>query len=248
MLARVADWRVAADPAHWDARLYESRWGEYITEREIDVLRFALDEASPGTALDIGCGAGRWSAMIHELGWRVVCTDVDPVSVARCAARIPEARCIQVSADDRTLPVETDEVQLVLVYEVDRVIESEWFVPEAARVLSPGGTLVFSYWNPMSLRGAAYRALGRLWKGEIQNGVRRFQDYYRGPTYRAFRDAAEANGFRMAREEGICWFPFTRASNSRLVPVAVAAERMLGLRRLPTVSPWVICAATLERI
>jgi len=247
MLARVANWRVAADPAHWDARLYESRWGQYITEREIDALRAGLGGASPGTAPDVGCGAGRWSAVMHEFGWRVVCTDVDPASLARCNARIPDARCIEVSPQDETLPVGSGEVQLVLVYEVHEVIQSAWFIPEAARALSPGGALVCSYWNPLSLCGAAYRVLGKVWGGEVKKGVKRFQDYYRGPTYRTFRDTLRANGFRIVREEGICWFPFTRESNSALVPIAVATERMLGLRRVPTLSPWVICVAMLDR-
>lgn len=241
----VADGGVANSLTYWE-RVAQNRWGQYVTGRELAALRAVLDRTSPGTALDVGCEGGRWSELMHELGWNVICTDVDAASLAVSKARIPEARCFLTSPEDDTLPVGSSEVQVVLVYEVHQVIEAAWFVPEVARVLSPGGTLVCSYWNPFSLRGAAYRVFARLQAGRGKNGVRRFQDYYRGPSYHTFRSTLRMHGFRTVREEGICWFPFTRDSDSALVPAASAAERALGLRRLPTLSPWVVCVATLE--
>ena len=50
-------------------------------------------------------------------------------------------------------------------------------------------------------------------------------------------------GFRIHHEEGYCWFPFRRASNSALVPYAVRVERGLGLGKLASVSPWVAFVA-----
>jgi len=238
----MADGGVANSLTYWE-RVAQNRWGQYVTGRELAALRSVLGRTSPGTALEVGCEGGRWSVLMHDRGWRVVCTDVDAISLARCQARIPDARCIHVSPEDETLPVGTGEAQLVLVYEVHQVIESAWFIPEAARVLSPGGALVCSYWNPFSLRGAVYRLLARVRASQVRDGVKRFQDYYRGPAYRTFRSALRTHGFRVVLEEGICWFPFRRASNSALVPVAVGAEKALGLRRLPTVSPWVLCVA-----
>jgi len=241
-----ADPGVAGGPTHWVEQIRNSRWGQYITERERRMLLAALARSHPGTALDVGCGSGAWSAVLHGLGWDLVCTDVDAASLAHCQAQLPDARCIQVPPDDETLPVASGEVQLLLVFEVNEVVESEWFVREAARVLSPGGTLICTYWNRTSLRGAAYRVAAKMRPNQVERGVRRFQDFYRGPTYRAFRKELQTHGFELRHEEGICWFPFTRQSDSRLIPAAVVVERALGLRRLPTLSPWVLCAAELE--
>ncbi len=232
---------------HWVERIRNSRWGRYITERETRMLEAELAGTEPGRALDVGCGSGEWSALLHARGWDVVCTDVDAASLAHCQSRLPSARCIQVSPEDQTLPVDNGEVQLLLVLEVNDVVESEWFVPEAARVLSPGGLLMCTYWNPTSLRGAAYRVAAKVRPNRATNGVKRFQNFYRGPTYRSFRRDLRAAGFELLEEEGICWFPFTRQSDSPLIPAAVAVESALGLRKLPALSPWVLCAARLER-
>lgn len=87
-----------------------------------------------------------------------MCTDIDVASLARYQERIPDAVCVHVSPDDESLPVADRSAQLLLVDEVHQVTESAWFIPEAARVLTPGGMLICSYWR-RSLREAAYRTL-----------------------------------------------------------------------------------------
>jgi hypothetical protein len=51
------------------------------------------------------------------------------------------------------------------------------------------------------------------------------------------------SGFHITAERGLTWFPFTRRSNSRLIPAADLVERVLGLSNLPTLSPLVIVTA-----
>jgi hypothetical protein len=41
------------------------------------------------------------------------------------------------------------------------------------------------------------------------------------------------------KEQGYCWFPIRRTSNSRMVPLVTELESALGLRHLPSFSPWV---------
>jgi hypothetical protein len=58
-------------------------------------------------------------------------------------------------------------------------------------------------------------------------------------SYGALRRSFCRAGFEIAYEEGLCWGPFGRASNSPLIPAFAKLERVLGLRRLTTLSPWV---------
>lgn len=220
----------------------ESRWGAYVTDREREHLLDALGRVEPGVSLEVGCEGGRWSHLIRERGWQVICTDVDESSLALCRARLPDAECIHVEPDGRTLPVDDESVRLLLIYEVAPVMDSDWILAEAARALEPGGLLVCSTWNPRSARGAAYRLLAHVSKRENE-GVRRFQDYYQGPPHGRFRKQLEARGFDIRRERGLCWFPFGRSSDSRLVGPATTMENALGLARLPTWSPWVLSIA-----
>jgi ubiquinone/menaquinone biosynthesis C-methylase UbiE len=226
---------------YWES-VAESRWGAYVTDRERTHLLDALGRLEPGVSLEVGCEGGRWSRLVSERGWQVICTDVDEASLERCRARVPSAECILVRPNDRTLPVGDASVRLVLIYEVAPVMDSDWILADAARVLESGGLLVCSTWNPRSARGAAYRLLARVSTRE-NNGVRRFQDYYRGPPHGRFRKQLESQGFHVVRERGLCWFPFGRSSDSRLVGPATTLESALGLSRLPTLSPWVLTIA-----
>jgi hypothetical protein len=50
-------------------------------------------------------------------------------------------------------------------------------------------------------------------------------------------------GFKLVFERGFCWFPFSRASESSLIPTATLMENKLRLQQLVGVSPWVVFIA-----
>jgi ubiquinone/menaquinone biosynthesis C-methylase UbiE len=212
-----------------------------MTEIETGFLLEASKLAGPpGTAMELGCDGGRWSILLNEQGWGNVCTDIVPNAVATAQRRLPNAKCYVVGPTDSRLPVEDGSIDLLLVYEAPPVVEADWFPTEARRVLRKGGVLVFTHLNSGSYRAYIYRILRsmqRLWKGE------RFKAYYNGPSYSAFRTTLTKLGFQFQRETGFCWFPFGRQSNSPLIAVACRLERWLGLRKLPSLSPWIVSIA-----
>jgi SAM-dependent methyltransferase len=165
----------------------------------------------------------------------LTCTDVDENAVGLCAQRLPEARCVLVDPADTALPVGDSSMSLILCVEVMPVVRSHWFAKEAARALAPGGMLVAVVWNRFSARGLLADAASRL-------RHRQPHPFYRD-TYVPWRRQLRDAGFQVRSERGLCWFPFSRASDSPLVPVAVALEKGLGLSFLPTLSPWVIVTA-----
>ena len=223
----------------WE-RAAETRWGRYLTQAERRSLLAAVDMArGPAQALEVGCEGGRWSKLLHDLGWSLTCTDVDASALEVCRSRIPDARCVLVSAGDEQLPCETASIRLLLVYEVAPVVQSDWFPTEAARVLEPRGILICTYYNRTSIRGVAYGVARRFSRERRSSGA----SYYVGPPYRQFRKRLVDLGFSIVREEGLGWCPFTRQSDSPLVDPCTRAEALLGLRRLPSISPLVLVTA-----
>jgi SAM-dependent methyltransferase len=232
------------DETFWEGAA-RSAWGAYLTEVEQRALLEASEIAAPpATALEVGCDGGRWSIVLRGLGWRNVCTDIVPESVERSRRRLPGANCILSKPTDERLPVEDGSIGLLLVCEVPPVTESSWFPAEARRVLRPNGVLIFTHHNSRSIRGLAYRVVRELQR--LRGGERLRSCYYNGPTYGSLRQALLDRGFEIVREEGFCWFPFGRQSNSRLVAPAVWLESLLGLRKLATLSPWVVSIARLR--
>lgn len=223
-------------PTRWE-RTAGSRWGSYITAAEERALREASRLAGPpGHAVDVGCEGGRWAGLLVALGWSMTCTDVDPDTLATCARRIPEATCLQVSPADERLPLADASVRLASCMEVHPVAHSAWFAPEMLRVLEPGGLVVTVVWNRASARGWVADRLSRFRDG-------RPHEYYGDGTYRSWRARTVEQGLEIVDERGLCWFPFGRASDSRLVPAAVRVERAIRLHRLPALSPWVVVTA-----
>ena len=229
------------EAAHYsEAAHYENvaltRWGQYLTNAEQQAVLVAHQHAgAPSVLLDVGAASGRWSQLLSELGWRAICTDVNKRSLAILQGRIADATCILVDENDTSLPVSGDSVGLLLCMEVFAVVPTPWFLAEAARVLQPNGLLVGVFNNKCSLRGLFKHAVH---KAKGSNGI----DYY-NTCYKTWKQQLLREGFEVLQEEGICWMPFSRSSNSPLIGPLIALERRLGLRRFPNTSPWVVFVA-----
>lgn len=217
----------------WE-RVAESAWGQYISGVQRHLISYAQARATTGRdALEIGPDGGRWSRMLADVGWQMTCIDVNPEALELCQQRIPEANCIQADTRDTSLPVSSDAFDLQLCIEVGPVIQSDWILAESFRVLKPGGIFVGIFWNRNSLRGLFSDATCRL----------RSEFSFYSQAYLPWRRKLLAQGFEMIHEEGLCWFPFPRQSNSPLIPACVELERALGLNRLIRFSPWVMFIA-----
>jgi SAM-dependent methyltransferase len=237
-------WRAPADQAIlvptrdaaltvWE-NVARTRWGQYMTAMVLDaILRAETAFPTPGAALEVGCDGGRWCHFLSQRGWRMTATDTNPQALDLCRTRYPTVECILVSPSDKSLPVDSQTMELLLCLEVPD-IASEWFLPEARRVLKPGGILVGVVMNHFSWRGLTNSARARL------TG---FKFEYPG-SYASFRRRLRSESFRLRESRGCCWAPFTRTSNSRWIPFSTMMERVLGLHRITVLSPRIIFSAS----
>jgi malonyl-CoA O-methyltransferase len=116
-----------------------------LMQAEQAVVAPLIAVASPATALDVGAGTGRYLPVLIEAGARLV-VGVD-LSLAMLCRQTQAAR--RVCADACRLPFPDASFNLVLsslmVGDIARL--PEWTC-EAARVLTPGGHLVYSDFHP----------------------------------------------------------------------------------------------------
>lgn len=223
----------------WE-RTSTTRWGRYISEIEKAVILQAHQYAGvPGTALEVGCEGGRWSHLLAGLGWTMICTDVNREVLDICQQRVPDAECRLVKPDDTALPCNTGSIDLLLCMEVRPVIESEWFLSEAHRVLGECGVVTGVAWNRYSLRGLRAR---------LMNALRGANDPFYQRSYPLWKHNLRKQGFQMLYERGLCWFPFRRDSNSALIPICARIERWIGLFRLISLSPWIAFIAQKQSV
>jgi SAM-dependent methyltransferase len=121
----------------------EIRWGLFAApETELDVL----GELRDVDVLDLACGTGYFSAWMARRGARVVALDMSAEQLAsarRCqATRGPVFPLLL--ADAEQVPLAADRFDLVLSeHGAAAWCDPDRWVPEAARVLRPGGRLIF---------------------------------------------------------------------------------------------------------
>jgi SAM-dependent methyltransferase len=217
------------EPTFWE-RVALTRWGSYLTGIERSVLLKAVAIAGrPGIALEIGSEGGRWAELLMREGWQMVCTDVRADIVELCQKRMPAARCVLVKPNATTIPADTGTIDMVLCIEVPPVTSAGWFVQETFRVLRPGGLLVGATENRSSYRAVVHRLFRRR-RSDV--------GFYR-TSYPDLRNRLRREGFALLHEEGCCWLPFGRSSDSAFIPALARLEGRMGLRRLAAVGPWV---------
>jgi SAM-dependent methyltransferase len=139
--SHAAEWtRWAREPGHDVFWLYRQQFREFLP-------------AAGRSTLEIGCGEGRISRELTDLGHRVTATDISPTLLA-AAEEAGSADRYQV-ADAAALPFDDDEFDRVVAYNVLMdVPDMPAAVAEAARVLDPGGRLTISIVHPFVDRGA----------------------------------------------------------------------------------------------
>jgi ubiquinone/menaquinone biosynthesis C-methylase UbiE len=107
--------------------------------------RFLLEEVRHGDrALDLGCGAGDFTAVLAEAGARVVGADVAEAALARARTRHPELDFRLVPIDG-PLPFADNAFDLVWASEViEHVADTARWLSEVRRVLAPRGRLLLT--------------------------------------------------------------------------------------------------------
>lgn len=137
--------------------------GQFVAEREETVIRelIALMELPPGAkALDCPVGTGRLLPVLQQCGLEPSAADISQ-TMLDAAARYAPVQSIRASAD--ALPLEDASVQLWLMSRFAfHFADLRPFFREAARVLAPGGWLLFDIyrWTPRSWIPGEQRWLG----------------------------------------------------------------------------------------
>ncbi len=109
----------------------------------MDSLKAVLPEVPVGRCLDLGCGTGRFTAVLAQT-FACPVVGVEPsvamLAVARAEA-IPEVEWKQGSAED--IPLESGSVRLVFMSQVfHHLNKPQEALREIHRVLTPGGSLI----------------------------------------------------------------------------------------------------------
>lgn len=100
-------------------------------------------------ALDYGCGEGRNSLHLSQLGYSVLATDVSKGTVEATRKRTSgEAITVKLIPPGETLPAEDAAIDLIVAFEVLHWLGNnklfEFYLAEFSRVLKPEGNFIFT--------------------------------------------------------------------------------------------------------
>lgn len=111
------------------------------------------------TVLDLGCGAGRTTIILHEMGYRVIGADYSIPMVRHMFRRFPYLTGIV--ADASMLPFRPESFDAVLfsfngIDSLYPLEQRQQALRSIFRVLRPGGHFIFSSHNPRGMVGNAF--------------------------------------------------------------------------------------------
>jgi len=214
-----------SEETHWE-KAAKTRMGKYLTQIETDFIFQTIDSQKTHAVMDVGAEAGRFSLKAADNRVTVVGIDIDAYSLKRLKQKNKVVALVQ--ADARRIPLQNEAFDAVFMIEVlDYIAELSQTLEECFRILKSNSPLVLSFGNQSSMK-AKLRGL-------------------RGKSYmHAYKEVMQCllrTGFTVTKKTGYSWVPFGRSSDSRLVSFMAGLERVFGLRRIPSLSPWVIVCA-----
>lgn len=202
---------------------YGNRMGRYRTRVETD---FILRQLAPAQrVLDVGGGAGRLGAVLQARGHQVTVLDKNPQALA--LAR--EKNLAQVVVGD-ILDFNGTGFDAVVCMEV-----LEYFkncgpvIAKCAGFTRPGGQFIFCIINSGS------------WRFKLQQ-LRQDHSDATGFARREVEAQLRQNNFEIVARRGFQWTLARTGSDSPLVSMSSAVERVLGLGGWLNQSPWLLYA------
>ena len=214
-----------SEETHWE-KAAKTRMGKYLTQLETDFIFNSIDPSKSHVVVDIGAEAGRFSLMAAGTSARVIGIDIDSYSLKRLKLKDENVSVIQ--ADARKIPLKNETFDAVFMIEVlDYIPELADTFGECYRILKPGSPLILSFGNQSSLKSKLRELRGKSYLH----------------SYKRVMQCLSKTGFTVKKKMGYSWLPFGRTSESQLVPFLAGAEWLFRLRRIPSLSPWVIIHA-----
>jgi len=208
--------------------------GRYLNRFESNILGDALSTIREGeVVIDVAAGSGRLAIPIRDKGLTTIAVDLDRQPLQLLSEARPDIPCYQASAT--AIPLASTQASALVAIQMFEYLDRPClFLQEARRVLKDDGFMVISVGNRRSIKGMLYGRYLRL------KGRKRELHYYE----RSFSEICrlfERCGFNVEVAYGYNWNVLPRDSDSRLISVFAWLEKRLGLTRLTSLSPWVIC-------
>jgi len=176
--------------------IWEALTADAQPERFAERRAFLLSHVRTGErVLDLGCGAGEFSAALAAAGAQPVGVDVAAEALRRAAARMPELD-LRLWPAGEALPLEDGSVDTVWAGEViEHVTDVAPWLSEVRRVLRPHGTLLLTtpHHGPLTLLALALSP--RRFDAHFEPR----SDHVRFFSPRTLRALLEDLGFEVAR-------------------------------------------------
>lgn len=175
-------------------RLWSKTWDADLSpivaleERYLEPL---VPDVRGKTVVDVACGTGRWLVRMAQRGARVFGVDFC-LEMLACARSKPGLAGRLAAADARRLPFPDASADVVLfTLALGHIVPLREVIGELARLVKPGGRLLFSDFHPHAAAAGwrrTFRSNGRVY--EIENH-----------PYRTGRLLREARAARLALEQ-----------------------------------------------
>ena len=186
------------------------------------VIRLILKD-NPGTVLDIGCSSGYISTFLVKRGISVFGLDIEQQKISLSKR---EGIIVTVSDISRGLPYKDNFFDVVLAGEIiEHIIDTDYFLEEAYRVLKDNGTLLITTPNLVNLENRLRILIGRY--PIFVDYTSRGDNHVRAYTERALVKQLKEKGFKIEVKTGsfapLISYSKMKSINSLFMPILATA-------------------------